>query len=340
MSGRTDPLAGSMLGDIRTGDDPLVPSYGFTLFSELNAPEVQLQQAVAAEEAGFDFLGISDHFHPWLSRHTDSGFAWSVLGAVAARTEQVELVTLVTCPFVRYHPTIIAQAAATVQLLSGGRFTLGLGAGENLSEHIVGRGWPPIDVRHDMLAESVEIIRELWSGESVTYRGEHLTVEDARVWSLPDDAPRIAIAASGPQSIELAIEQADDIVSDSPDPDLVDAFKHDTEDGRAWTQIPVAFDRDPQTALDHAHHFAFGAAGWKVKAELPNVPGFDATAALVDDDTIRGMVVTGDDPKALIEKVEEAADAGYDRISFVQVGPDRTDGFHRWFTEEVRPSLP
>lgn len=315
--------------------------YGFTLFSELNGPDAQLEQATAAEAAGFDFLGISDHFHPWLSRHTDSGFAWSVLGAVAARTERAELITLVTCPFVRYHPAIIAQSAATVQLLSGGRFTLGLGAGENLSEHIVGRGWPPVDVRHDMLAESIEIIRELWSGEWVTYRGQHLTVEDARVWSLPDDAPRIAVAASGPQSIALAAELADDVVCDSPDPEVVDGFKeHAEDDALAWTQIPVAYDPDPEVALDSAHHFAFGATGWKVMAELPNVPGFDAAAALVDDDTIRDLVATGPDPKPLIEMVQEAADAGYDRVSFVQVGPDRTDGFHRWFADEVRPELP
>ncbi len=317
-----------------------MPSYGFTLFSELNPPDAQLEQARAAERAGFDFLGISDHFHPWLSRHSDSGFAWSVLGAVAASTERVELVTLVTCPFVRYHPAIIAQAAATIQILSGGRFTLGLGAGENLSEHIVGRGWPPVDVRHDMLTESIEIIRELWSGEWVTYRGEHLTVEDARVWSLPDVAPAIAVAASGPRSIELATELADDIISDSPDPDVVSGFEDDRPDGHAWTQIPVAYDPDDDVALEHAHHFAFGATGWKVMAELPNVPGFDATADLVDDDAIRELVVTGSDGRALADKVQEATDVGYDRIAFVQVGPDRTDGFHRWFEDEVRPHLP
>ncbi|MTV27568.1 TIGR03557 family F420-dependent LLM class oxidoreductase [Nitriliruptoraceae bacterium ZYF776] len=317
-----------------------MPSYGFTLFSELNPPQEQLRQAVAAEDAGFDFLGISDHFHPWLSRHTDSGFAWSVLGAVAARTERVELVTLVTCPIQRYHPAIIAQAAATIQLLSDGRFTLGIGAGENLSEHITGEGWPPIDVRHDMMVEAIEIVRELWGGDWVTYHGEHLTVEDAKVWSLPETAPRIAFAASGPQSISLAVEHADDIVCDSPDPEVVGGFKEDKPGGLAWTQIPVAYDPDPDVALDHAHHFAFGAPGWKVMAELPNVPGFDAVADLVDDETIRGLVVTGDDPKPLVEKVQEAHEAGYDRISFVQVGPDRTEGFHRWFTDQVRPELP
>lgn len=314
--------------------------YGFTLFSELNGPDAQLEQATAAEAAGFDFLGISDHFHPWLSRHTDSPFTWTTLGAVAARTEQVELVTLVTCPIQRYHPAIVAQAAATVQILSDGRFTLGLGAGENLSEHITGEGWPPIDVRHGMMAEAIEITRELWTGDWVTYRGQHLTVEDAKVWSLPDTPPRIAFAASGPRSIELAVEQADDIVCDSPDPEVVDGFKRQQPDGLAWTQIPVAWDPDEATALDAAHHFAFGAPGWKVMAELPNVPGFDAMAELVDDDTIRGLVATGPDPSALIERVTQAVETGYDRVSLVQVGPERTETFTRWWQDEVRPHLP
>lgn len=315
-------------------------TYGFTLFSELNGPTAMVEQAEAAESAGFDFLGMSDHFHPWLSRHTDSPFAWSVLGAVASRTEQLELITLVTCPFVRYHPAVIAQAAATVQLLSDGRFTLGLGAGENLSEHVVGRGWPPIDVRHAMLAESVEVMRRLWSGEWVTHRSPRLTVEDAKIWSLPDTPPRIAIAGSGPRSIELAAEHAEAIVCDSPDPNVASSFKDAKGHGEAITQIPVAYDPDPEVALDAAHHFAFGATGWKVMSELPNVPGFDATAELVSDDRITGLVATGADPATLIDRVKAAIDAGYDHVSVVQVGPDRTDGFLDWWRDEVRPELP
>ena len=227
-----------------------------------------------------------------------------------------------------------------MQILSDGRFTLGLGAGENLSEHIVGEGWPPIDVRHDMLAESVEMIRELWVGDWVTYRGQYLTVEDAKVHTLPDRPPRIAVAASGPSSIELAGELADDVVCDSPDPEVVDGFRVQQPDGRAYAQIPVAWDEDHATALDAAHHFAFGATGWKVMAELPNIPGFDATAALVDDDAIQDLVVTGSDPKPLIEKFHAAVEAGYDHVAMVQVGPERTDAFQDWFTDHVRPHLP
>jgi G6PDH family F420-dependent oxidoreductase len=314
--------------------------YGFTLFSELNGVRDMVAQAVEAERAGFDYLGMSDHFHPWLSRHTDSPFAWTALGAVAQATERPELVTLVTCPFLRYHPAIVAQAAATVQDLSEGRFTLGLGAGENLSEHVVGRGWPPIDVRHEMLAESIEMMRELWTGDWVTYHGEHLTAQDAKLFSLPERAPAIAIAASGPRSIRLAVEHGDGIVCDSPDPDVVQGFKDEAEGGLAWTQLPVAYDPDPDTALDAAHHFAFGAPGWKVMAELPNVPGFDAVADLVDDDTIRGLVATGSDPGPLVDRITQAVETGYDRVSVVQVGPDRTAGFQRWWADEVAPRLP
>ena len=317
-----------------------MPAYGFTLFSELNGPNAMLEQAAAAEAGDVDFLGISDHFHPWLSRHTDSPFAWSALGAVAARTERVELVTLVTCPFMRYHPTIIAQASATVQLLSQGRFTLGLGAGENLSEHVIGARWPAVDVRHAMLAEAVEIIRALWAGDWVTHRGQYVTAEDAKLFTLPETPPRLAIAASGPRAIELAVEHADDVISDSPDPKVVTGFKEAHPDALAWTQIPVAYDESFSTALDAAHHFGFSTTGWKVQAELPNIPGFDATASMVDDETIQKLVVTGNDPAPLIEKVTQAVELGYDRISVVQVGPERTEGFQRWWSEKVRPQLP
>ena len=318
-----------------------MPKYGFTLFSELNGPKAMLDQAVAAEAAGgVDFLGMSDHFHPWLSRHTDSPFAWSALGAVATATERLEMVTLVTCPFLRYHPTIVAQAAATVQLLSDGRFTLGLGAGENLSEHVVGRGWPSVDVRHEMLAESVEIIRELWAGDWVTYRGEHLTVEDAKLHTLPDDPPRIGMAASGPQAVELAIELADDLICDSPDPEVLEGFREGQSGGHAYAQIPVAYDTDFPTALDAAHHFAFSATGWKVMSELPNIPGFDATARLVTDEDIQELVAVGDDPEPLIQQISAAVDQGYDRVAVVQVGPQRTSEFQEWFTQNVRPELP
>ncbi len=171
---------------------------GFKLFAEAFTPGELVRQAVAAERAGFDFVEISDHFHPWLDDHGHSGFAWSILAAIALRTERIELATGVTCPFIRYHPAVVAQAAATAALLSDGWFVLGLGAGERLNEHVVGQGWPAVEQRHKMLREAVEIIRLLWSGGYHSYRGRHLTLEDARVFDLPARPPLIAVAAGGP----------------------------------------------------------------------------------------------------------------------------------------------
>jgi G6PDH family F420-dependent oxidoreductase len=176
---------------------------GYKLFAEAFPPQELVAQAVRAEEAGFDFVEISDHYHPWLFSHDHSGFAWSVLGAIAARTGRIELATGVTCPFLRYHPAIVAQAAATTAVLSDGRFTLGVGAGERLNEHVVGRGWPAASVRHELLREALEIIRLLWSGGYQSYQGRHLTLEDARVFDLPDTPPRIAVAIGGPEAAQV-----------------------------------------------------------------------------------------------------------------------------------------
>src|SRR3954453_6439938 len=176
---------------------------GFKLIAEAYGPLDIVEQAVRAEEAGFDFVEVSDHFHPWVSEHEHSGFAFSMLAAIAARTSRLELATGVTCPFIRYHPAIVAQAAATTALLSDGRFTLGVGAGERLNEHVVGQGWPAVHVRHQMFRESLEIIRLLWRGGYRSYEGKHLTLEDARVFDLPDELPQIVVATGGAQASRL-----------------------------------------------------------------------------------------------------------------------------------------
>ncbi len=170
---------------------------GFKLMAETFDPREIVRQAVEAEQAGFDFVEVSDHYHPWLYSHGHSGFVWSMLAAAAARTDRIGLATGVTCPFVRYHPAIIAQAAATTAVLSEGRFTLGLGSGERLNEHVVGGGWPSVTIRHQMLREAIDIIRLLWSGGYHSYEGKHLTLDDARVFDLPDVPPTIAVAAGG-----------------------------------------------------------------------------------------------------------------------------------------------
>jgi alkanesulfonate monooxygenase SsuD/methylene tetrahydromethanopterin reductase-like flavin-dependent oxidoreductase (luciferase family) len=201
---------------------------GYKLASEGFGPNELIRQAVRAEEAGFDFVEMSDHFHPWLDAQGHSPFTWTVLGAIAARTERIGLATGVTCPTVRYHPAIIAQAAATLALVSQDRFTLGVGAGERLNEHIVGQGFPAVHDRHARLREALEIIRLLWSGGYHSYDGRHLRLEDARVFDLPERLPLIAVACSGPVSARIAAELGDGlfgwkVMSELPNPVNFDA---------------------------------------------------------------------------------------------------------------------
>jgi G6PDH family F420-dependent oxidoreductase len=317
-----------------------VPSFGYTLMCEQHDPRDLVRRAVRAEEAGFDFLVISDHFHPWLPSHHHSPFAWSVLGAVADRTERVELATMVTCPFVRYHPAIIAQAAATVAVMSDGRFTLGLGAGERLNEHVVGLGWPAADERHQMLLESIEVIQALWTGEFTSYRGEFVTVEDARIYDLPDRPPAIFVAAGGRDAAELAADLADGICATEPDADLVEAFTGAGGDPSAtWSQIPLSWAPDADAALARAHdQFRFGVPGWKVMAELPDPVNFEAATGTVRPEDVAANVPSGPDAGAHLEGIRAYLDAGYEKVAVIDIGEDEA-GFLRFWSEELGPEL-
>ena len=161
--------------------------FGYTLMTEQSGPRELVSYAVAAEQAGFDFEVMSDHFSPWLTEQGHAPHAWTTLGAVAHATDRVGLMTYVTCPTLRYHPAVVAQKAATLQILAEGRFTLGLGSGENLNEHVVGHGWPAIAERQDMLAEAIEVIRGLHTGELFDHRGEFFQVDSARIWDVPEE---------------------------------------------------------------------------------------------------------------------------------------------------------
>ena len=316
-----------------------MPRWGYTLFSELNPPTSLVRQAEAAEEVGFEWLAISDHIHPWLHAHSDSPFAWSVLGAVADRTERAELMTLVTCPYVRYHPAIIAQAAATVAMMSDGRFTLGLGAGERLNEHVVGKGWPDVTTRHEMLTEAVEAIRALWTGEDTTYRGRHITVEDARIWSLPETPPPIGIAGAGQSALSLAVEQGDALIMTEPDADLVAEYKQRAgADARVVGQVPLAWDPNEDKAKEQAMRFAFGVSGWKVMSELPNIVNFEAAAGTVRESDVLELVGYGPDPQTHVAAINQFVDAGFTDICVVQIADDR-EGFMSFWESELRPAL-
>jgi G6PDH family F420-dependent oxidoreductase len=312
---------------------------GYKLFAEAFSPQELVAQAVRAEAAGFDFVEISDHYHPWLFSHDHSGFAWSVLGAIAARTERIGLATGVTCPFLRYHPAVVAQAAATVALLGDGRVTLGIGAGERLNEHVVGRGWPAAAVRHEMLREAIEIIRLLWSGGYQSYRGRHLTLEDARVFDLPDTPPRIAVAIGGPEAARLAAELGDAIFATEPEAELVDAYRKAGGSGPRYGEVPLAWAPDEAAAVESAHGMIrFGPLGWKVQAELPNPANFEAATAFVTPEDLKETVACGPDPRRHLEVAKQFADGGFDHLALLNAGPD-PDGFFDFFARDLAEPL-
>jgi G6PDH family F420-dependent oxidoreductase len=313
--------------------------YGYSLMTELHHPNELLAQARRAEEAGFDFVTISDHFHPWLYSHEHSAYAWSVLGALAAQTSRVDLVSLVTCPMIRYHPAIVAQKAATIAAMSNGRFHFGVGSGENLNEHVVGQPWPPVSIRHEMLEEAVDIIRMLWTGGYHSHEGKHFTVYDARLFTLPDEPPPLHIAGSGSASIALAARAGDGICATEPDAELVQRFDAASGGGRPkFGQQPLSIAGDEATARREAHSkFRFAAGGWKVQAELPNPINFEAATAYVTEDDVAELVPCGPDPEVHLQAIRQWTDAGFDHVALVPVG-DPEEFFERW-ERELRPQL-
>ncbi|WP_205649381.1 TIGR03557 family F420-dependent LLM class oxidoreductase [Agromyces sp. LHK192] len=312
---------------------------GYKLAAEGFGPAELVRQARRAEEVGFDFVEISDHFHPWLDVQGHSPFAWSVLGAIAQATDRVGLATGVTCPFLRYHPAIIAQAAATVALLSDGRFTLGLGAGERLNEHVVGRGYPAVAQRHDMLRESIEIIRLLWEGGYRSYEGTYLDLEDARVFDLPDVPPAIAVAASGPESAAVAAELGDGIFAVEPDADLVDTYERLGGSGPKYGEVGLAWAPTADAAIEAAWKTArWSLTGWKVMSELPNPVNFEAASAYIRREDVAEQLSAGPDLGAHVDAVRPFVDAGFDRVALMNLGPD-VDGFLDVFESDLGERL-
>ncbi|MRG59054.1 TIGR03557 family F420-dependent LLM class oxidoreductase [Agromyces sp. CFH 90414] len=313
--------------------------FGYKLAAEGFGPAELVRQAQRAEAAGFDFVEISDHFHPWLDAQGHSPFAWSVLGAIAQGTERIGLATGVTCPFVRYHPAIIAQAAATLALLSDGRFTLGVGAGERLNEHVVGRGYPSVSERHEMLREALEIIRLLWRGGYQSYDGRYLDLEDARIFDLPEAPPKIAVAASGPASAEVAAELGDGLFAVEPDADLVDEYERLGGGGPKYGEASLAWASTAEEAIEAAWTTArWSLTGWKVMSELPNPVNFEAASAYVRREDVAEKLSAGADVDAHVEAVRPYVDAGFDHVALMNVGPD-PDAFLDAFESDLGPRL-
>jgi len=315
--------------------------FGYTLMTEQAGPKDLVRYAQRAESAGFDFAVMSDHYSPWLTEQGHSPYAWSVLGAVAQATSHLPLMTYVTCPIKRYHPAVVAQKAATVQLLADGRFTLGLGSGENLNEHVVGGGWPPVNTRHEMFREAVEIIKELFRGGYVSYRGRHFEVDSAKLWDVPDTAPPVGVAVSGDQSCRLAGELGDAVIAVEPRRDLLDLFDRHGGTGRPRIgQLPISWDPDRDTAVKRAHdQFRWFAGGWKVNAELPGPSGFDAATSFVRPEDVAARIPCGPDVGAHVEKVKAYVDAGFTHVAVVQIGGETQDAFCDWAEQELLPAL-
>lgn len=316
--------------------------FGYTLMTEQSGPRELVKQAAAAERAGFDFAVMSDHYSPWLDEQGHSPYAWSVLGAVTQATESVDLLSFVTAPIMRYHPAIVAQKAATVGLLSDDRFTLGVGSGENLNEHVIGRGWPPVNVRHEMLDEALRIISSLFEGGYVDFTGDHYRVDSAKLWDLPDRRVRIATAVSGDQSVQRFAPLSDAMIAAQPEAALCRGWDAATGGGhRKYGQQPICWDPSPEAAAKRAwSQLRWFAGGWKVNAELPGTPGFAAATRHVRVEDVATSIPCGPDLDKIVEAVSSYWEAGFTDIALVQVGVDEHPaGFFGFAREKLLPAL-
>ena len=314
---------------------PATPEIGYALSSEEHPPLDLVRHARLAEEAGFTFGLISDHFHPWISRQGNSPFVWGVLGAIAGGTETMRFGTGVTCPTTRIHPAIIAHAAATAAELMPGRFFLGVGTGENLNEHVLGHGWPEWDVRAAMLEEAVQVIRELWKGDIVSHYGEHYTVENARLYTVPQTPPEIYVAGSGERAAEMAGRIGDGFIGTGPKAELIDAFKRGGGRGPRYGMVTLCWGKTEAAARKTAHEWwPTVAIPGESTQELPNPAHFEQLAEIVTEDMVAKEIPCGPDPEPIIASIRKYIDAGYDHVYLHQVGPDQ-EGFLEFAEREL-----
>lgn len=296
---------------------------GYALSSEELNPTTMVAAARRAEEVGFRAAWITDHFHPWVDAQGESPFVWTMLGAVGAATEQLRPGTGVTCPIIRIHPAIIAQAAATTAALAGpDRFWLGVGTGEQLNEHVTGEPWPTADVRLQMLVEAIDIMRELWTGEEVTFYGDHFIVEDARIYTRPSSPPPIYVSAFGPKALEVALEHGDGWVTTSPDTDSMQQWREQRSSSPAIGQLKVAWAANAETARNNVvERWPTSGLKGELSQELRTPKLFmQAVQVLSPEQIVEGTPV-GPDVEAYVEKIDEYRKAGFDELYLTQVGP-------------------
>jgi len=316
-----------------------MPEFGYALSSEEHPPLDLVRNAKAAEDAGFQFAMISDHFHPWVDAQGQSPFVWGVIGGIAQATDRIQLGTGVTCPTIRLHPAIVAHAAATSAAMMPGRFFLGVGTGENLNEHVLGDKWPAADERVELLEEAIEVIRLLWKGGFQSFRGEYYEVEQARLYTLPDEPPPLAVAAAKPVAAELAGRAGDALINVAPDGEAIEAFEQSGGAGKPkYGQVTVCW-ADSEEAARKTIKDVWPNAGLEgdLSQELATPVLFEQATELVDDKDLESLPA-GPDPDPYLESIREYADAGYTHIYFHQVGRDQ-DGFFRFWREELSRRL-
>jgi coenzyme F420-dependent glucose-6-phosphate dehydrogenase len=313
---------------------------GYTLSSEEIGPNELVRDAKRAEEVGFDFASISDHYHPWISEQGSAPFVWSVLGGVAEATEEIDVGIGVNCPIMRIHPAVVAHASATAATMLDGRFFFGVGTGELLNEHVVGEHWPPQSVRLEMLEEAVEIIRKLWDGGQTNHDGEYYTVENARLFVRPDELPPILVSAFGEKAATMAGEIGDGFWCVGPQGDLRSTFEEAGGDGPTYCQLHACYAESEEQAVETVHEIwpQSGLPG-ELASQLPTPRHFEQATQMVSKDDIReGSVLTEPDPNTHIENIQSAIDAGYDHVYMHQIG-DNQEALFELYEEEVLPSF-
>ncbi|MDX3102653.1 LLM class F420-dependent oxidoreductase [Nonomuraea angiospora] len=312
---------------------------GYFLSSEEHGPKELVRQSKLAERAGFEGLWISDHYHPWLDEQGQSPFVWSTIGAIAEAVT-LPITTAVTCPLVRIHPAVIAQAAATSAVLTGGRFQLGVGTGEALNEHIIDSRWPPAAERLEMLEEAIEVMRRLWSGELTTHRGKHYSVDNARLYTLPDQPPPVYISGFGNKSVQLAGRIGDGYICTGPAADLVKLFRESGGAGKP-TQggLKVCY-ADDEAAARKTVHRLWPTEGLKGEASqlLPLPRHFEQLAEMVSEEEATASIPCGPDPEAHVQAIQKYVDAGFDEVYVSQIGTEQ-DAFFEFYAREVLPRL-
>jgi G6PDH family F420-dependent oxidoreductase len=314
--------------------------FGYSLLAEQEGPQQLVSDAKLAEDAGFDFVTLSDHYYPWIDEQGHSPYAWGVLGAISQATSRVQLASLVTCPIRRYHPAVVAQKAATISLLSGGRFTLGIGAGENLNEHVVG-DWPPAPQRHEMLVEALEIIRPLLHGETVRFSGVHFEVPQARLYDPPADGLPIAVAVSGRATADIAGEYGDAMVATQPMPQLPQYFDEAGGQGKPrYGQLSICYGPDEKQCEKLAYEqFRWSGFGWRVKSELPDPAAFATASERVRPEDVASSITCGPDTDKHVAAIRAYIDAGFTHVCVAQIGREMQEPFLDWARRELLPAL-